>query len=143
MNDRIKRDWWIPAPIVLLGLSALAVLTHIVGDGFESAWSRSASGWNPSPFERVAVVALLGFLFVVLPVWALAIRRRHPGLTVLMLLPLGLYSLVPLMWGEVTWFQLASVLGIVTLVGAVMNLAERSIEEGSDLPPSQTQRASG
>jgi hypothetical protein len=78
------------------------------------------------------MVALLGFLFVVLPVWALAIRRRHPGLTVLMLLPLGLYSLVPLMWGEVTWFQLASVLGIVTLVGAVMNLAERSIEEGSD-----------
>jgi CDP-diglyceride synthetase len=143
MNDRIKQDWWIPAPIVLLGLSALAVLTHIVGDGLESAWSRTASGWNPSLPERVGVVALLFFLFVVLPVWALTIRRRHPGLTVVMLMPLGLYSLVPLMWGEVTWWTLLSVLAIVTLVGAIVNLAQRSLEEGPALSSPEAQHTRG
>ena len=143
MKERVKRNWWIPAPIVLIGLSALAVLTHIVGDGFESEWSRTASGWNPSTPERVAAVTLLFALFVLLPVLALAVRRRHPGLTVVMLLPLGLYSLVPLMWGEITVFQLASVLGIVTLVGAVMNLAERYVEERPDLSSPNAQRTLG
>ena len=143
MNDRVKQDWWIPAPIALICIGALVVLAHIVGDGFESVWSRTTSGWNPSPLERVGAVALLGFFFVVLPICALAMRRRHAVWTVMMLLPFVLFSLVPLAWGDAGWLRLISALGIVTLVGANVNLAQRSVEEGPALSSAQAQRAEG
>jgi len=43
MSERIKRNWWIPAPIALIGLGAYTMLTHIVGDGYESPWSQGRS----------------------------------------------------------------------------------------------------
>ena len=137
MSERVRRNWWIPAPIMLIGLGILVVLTHVVGDGFESAWSRTTSGWNPSPLQRVGSVALLGLFFVVLPVWALVVRRQHPGLTLVMLLPVSLVSLVPLMWGDAGWWTLVSLLGVVTIGGAIVNLARRSLEERPELtaPP--------
>lgn len=144
MNDRIRRNWWIPAPVILLGLSALFVLTHIVGDGYESSWSHTASGWDPSTPERIGAVSLFGLFFVILPASALAVRRRHPGWTFVMLLPLGLVALMPLMmWDDAGWWALLSVLGFVTIVGALLNLAEGSVEAGPDLSPPQAERASG
>jgi uncharacterized membrane protein YhaH (DUF805 family) len=132
MNDRIRRDWWIPAPIVLGILSAFFQLTHLVG-------GRA----GPDQVPGVGAIAIVGSLFVVLPIWALVVRRRHPGWTFVMLLPLVLFSLAPLMWGEITVFQLGSLLGIVTVVGAVMNLAQHFVEEGPDLSPPQAQRVHG
>jgi uncharacterized membrane protein YhaH (DUF805 family) len=137
MNDRIKRDWWIPAPIVLSGLITVVQLMKIVGDRWGSL------GSDPSVRELTGAIVLVGSLFVVLPIWAIAIRRRHPGWTVAMLLPTGILSLMPLAWGEVTWSLLLSILGVVTLVGAIMNLAQRSLEAGPDPSPPQTQRAGG
>lgn len=135
MNERIKRDWWIPAPIALIGFGALIALIHFVGDGFESEWSHTVSGWNPSLPERGASVIALGFFFLLLPIWALVVRRGHPGWTVVMLMPWILWSLVPLMWAELDWLLVLPALGIVTLVGAVMNLAQLSVVAG---PPSST-----
>ena len=143
MNDRIKRNWWIPAPIMLIGFGALAVLIHIVGDGFESWWSRTPSGWNPSQLQRGGAIALTAFLFVVLPIWALVLRSGRPGWTVVMLLPIGLFTLGPLAWGEFTGFLLLSALGIVTLVGAFVNLAQRSLEEGPELSSPEAQHTHG
>ncbi len=137
MNDRIKWNWWIPAPIVLICLGALMVLTHIVGDGVESPWSRTAAGWNPSLFDRVGAVAALGFFFLVLPIWALTVRRGHPGWTVVMLVPCFLISLTPAGWSDAGWILILPVLGIVTLVGAVVNLAQRSLEEGTSPSPAR------
>jgi hypothetical protein len=141
MNGRVKRNWWIPAPIVLLGLGAFFAFTHVVGDGSESFWVRTASGWDPSTPERIGAVTLLSLFFVVLPAWGLAVRRRHPGWTLVMLLPLGLVSLMPLIWGDAGWWTLLSVLGIVMLVGAFLNIAERAVEE-VDLS-AQAQRTPG
>ena len=141
MNERLKNDWWIPAPIALLSLGALFVLTHIVGDGYESPWSHTASGWNPSLPARIGAVALLAFFFVVLPIWALAVRRGHPGWTPVMLSPLVLVSVMT-PWA-LTWpddgptLVLPIALGIVTLVGAIVNLALRSLEEGPALSSPQ------
>ena len=119
MNERVRRNWWIPAPIVLGGLCTLFQLTH--------AWD--GSGSHRSLPQWVGAIAVVGSLFVVLPIWALVIRRRHPGWTVVMLLPIGLFSLVPLAWGEVTWFLILPAFGTVTLLGAITNLAQRSLEE--------------
>ena len=143
MSERIKRNWWIPAPIALIGLGAYTMLTHIVGDGYESPWSHTALGWNPSPPERVGAVILLGFFFVALPIWALAVRRVHPGSTLALLLPWVLMSLPPLMWSDAGGMLILPALGIVALVGAIVNLAQRSVETGSDLSSPETQRAGG
>jgi len=45
-----------------------------------------------------------------------------------MLTPWVLMSLVPLMWGEVGWELVIPLLGIVTLIGAVVNLAQWSVQ---------------
>jgi hypothetical protein len=143
MSELVKRNWWIPAPIALIGLGAYTTLTHIVGDGYESPWSHTASGWDPSLPERVGAVILLGFFFVALPIWALAVRRGHPGWTVAMLLPWVLMSLPPLMWSDAGGMLILPALGIVTLVGAIVNLVQRSAEVGSDMSRPETQRATG
>jgi hypothetical protein len=143
MSERIKRNWWIPAPIALIGLGAYTTLTHIVGDGYESPWSHTASGWNPSPPERVGAVILLGLFFVALPIGALAVRRTHPGATLAMLLPWVLMSLPPLMWSDASGMLILPALGIVTLVGAIVNLVQRSVEARPDLSSPGAQRASG
>lgn len=141
MNERVKRNWWIPAPIALIGFGAYTTLTHIVGDGFESPWSHTTSGWNPSLLARVGAVALLGFFFVLLPAWALTVRRGHPGWSIVMLLPWILYSMVPLMWSDAGGMLIFPALGIVTLVGVIMNLAQRSVEGGPALSSTDAQRA--
>jgi uncharacterized membrane protein YhaH (DUF805 family) len=133
MNERVKRNWWVPAPIVLSGLSVLFQLTH-VGNG---------SGSDPSSPEWVRAIVIVGSLFVVLPIWALVIRNRHPGWTVVMLLPIGLFSLGPLVWGEVTGFLVLPALGIVTLVGAIVNLSQRSLEEGPEPSSREAQHTHG
>jgi uncharacterized membrane protein YhaH (DUF805 family) len=141
MSARVKRNWWIPAPIALIGLGVYTMLTHIVGDGYESPWSHTASGWAPSTLERVGTVALLGFFFVALPVWALAVRRAHPGATLAALLPWVLMSLPPLMWSDAGGMLILPALGIVTLVGATANLVQRYMETGPEPPTPETQRA--
>jgi hypothetical protein len=124
--ERVARNWWIPAPIALIGLGAFTTLTHIVGDGFESPWSHTASGWNPSLPARVGTVLVLGVSFVALPIWALLARRAHPVRTVGMLLPWVLMSLPPLMWNDAGGMLILPALGIATLVGSIVNLAQRS-----------------
>ena len=141
MSARLKRNWWIPAPIALIGLGAYTMLTHLVGDGYESPWSHTASGWAPSLLERVGTVVLLGFLFVALPVCALAVRRAHPGAALAMLLPWVLMSLPPLMWSDAGGMLILPALGIVTGVGAIVNLVQRSMETGPESPTPETQRA--
>lgn len=125
MLERVKRDWWIPAPILLIGYGLYAMLTHIAGDGSESPWSYTEAGWDPSLLERAGSVALLGGLLVVLPAWALWVRRSHPSATFALLLPYGLMSLVPLMWGDPGSMLVFPALGVVILVGALANLAQQ------------------
>ena len=132
MNDRIKRDWWIPALIVLSGLSVFFQLTYRAGDEHGS-----------DPSRGIGAIAVIACLFVVLPIWAIAVRRRHPGWTVVLLLPIGILSLGPLAWGEVTRALFLSALGIVTLAGAIVNLAQRSLEEVPESSSPEAQRAGG
>ena len=141
MSARFTRNWWIPAPVVLIGLGAYTTLTHLVGDGYESPWSHTAWGWDPSPLERVGTVVLLGFVFVALPVWALAVRRAHPGAALATLLPWVLMSLPPLMWSDAGGMLILPALGIVTFVGAIVNLVQRSMETGPQPFPPGAQRA--
>ena len=122
---------------MLIGLGILVVLTHVVGDGFESrgparpldGTRHLSSGSDLSPCLASSSSSV--------PVWALVVRRQHPGLTLVMLLPVSLVSLVPLMWGDAGWWTLVSLLGVVTIGGAIVNLARRSLEEGPELtaPP--------
>jgi hypothetical protein len=142
MSARVKRNWWIPAPIALIGLGAYEMLTHLAGDGYESPWSHTASGWAPSPLERAGTVVLLGFFFVALPVWALAVRRAHPGAALAMLLPWVIVSLPPLMWSDAGGMLILPALGIVTVVGAIVNLVQRSMETRPGPSSPGTQRAS-
>jgi hypothetical protein len=132
MSDLVKRDWWVPAPIVLIVFGIYQVLTHILGDGYESPWERTPGGWDPSLLERVGPVSLIGFFFVVLPLWAIALRRRHPGWTLVMLVPWILYSMIPLMWSDAGSMLVFPALGLVTAVGAIVNLARASVEARPD-----------
>lgn len=134
------RNWWIPAPIALIGLGTLTMLTHLIGDGFESPWSHTLGGWDPPVAERVGTVLLQGVFLVALPIWALLERRTHPGRTVAMLLPWVLMSMPPLMWSDAGGMLILPALGIVTLVGAIANLAQRSMGTRRDPPSNQTQR---
>lgn len=84
---------------------------------------------------------LLGFVFVALPVWALAVRRAHPGVALAMLLPWVLMSLPPLMWSDAGGMLILPALGIVTFVGAIVNLVQRSMETGPQPSPPGAQRA--
>src|SRR5262245_38123894 len=126
MLERVRRDWWIPAPLLLIGYGIYVTLTHLVGDGSEPPGSRPAWGWDPSFAERVGSVVLLSVLFVALPTYALAVRRDHPGATIALLTPYGLMSLVPLTWGD-AGSMVFPVLGILTFVGALANLSRGPI----------------
>ena len=137
MIRRVARDRWIPAPIALIGLGAFTMLTHLVGDGFESPWSHTPGGWDPSFAARIGTVLLQGVFLVVLPIWALRARRAHPGRTVVMLLPWVLMSMPPLMWSDAGGMLILPALGIVTLVGAIGNLVQRSADARRD--PSRPQ----
>lgn len=129
MSKILRRNWWIPAPIVLIVFGAYAQLIHVVGDGFESAWERTHAGWDPSLLERTASVAAIGILLVALPAWGLIIRRRHAGWTLIMLAPLVLLSLPILMWSDPGALIVFPILGMITLVGAVANLAQASLRD--------------
>lgn len=120
-------DWWLPAPLAMAVGGVLMVVTHIVGDGSESWWSHTAVGWNPSAPERAGTVLALAFLFLALPIWALAARRTHPGWTLVMLLPWVAMCLVPLGYGDPGGLLVIPVVGIVALAGAVVNLARHSV----------------
>ena len=124
MGTWFVRNWWIPAPIALIGLGAFTKLTHLIGDGFESPWSYASGGWDPSFAERIGTVLLQGVFLVALPTWALLARRAHPIRTVAMLLPWVLMSLPPLTWSDAGGMLILPALGIVTLAGAIGNLAQ-------------------
>ena len=99
------------------------------GDGTRRRWSAS---------ERSSCS---GFVFVALPVWALAVRRAHPGVALAMLLPWVLMSLPPLMWSDAGGMLILPALGIVTFVGAIVNLVQRSMETRPEPSPPGAQRA--
>ena len=82
-----------------------------------------------------------GFFFVALPVWALAVRRAHPGAALAMLLPWVLMSLPPLMWSDAGGMLILPALGIVTVVGAIVNLVQRSMETGPPPPAPEVTRS--
>jgi predicted membrane metal-binding protein len=73
-------------------------------------------------------------LFVGMPLVAMAVRRRHPGWTLVLLLPSILVYISPLMWGEASWWLLLPLIGIATLIGAVANLARQSAAVELDTP---------
>lgn len=138
MNERVKENWWIPAPVPLIGLGLFTALIMVVGDGYESPWSRTEAGWNPSSLERFAAVAVFSFVFVVMPVWALVVRRRHPGWTVAMLAPWIFVSMAPLGWSSDRWIYVIPALGLATLVGAFLNMARRSVVEDPGREPTHS-----
>jgi len=135
MKERMRRDWWVPAPVVMVAIGVLVVVTHFVGDGTESWWSRTDDGWNPTSPQRAGAVLALALFFVVLPVWALAVRRSHPARTLVMLLPWVLLSLTPLVWGAWGGILLIPVLGIATLVGAIANVAHHAVRQDLSARP--------
>lgn len=126
MSERMKRDWWIPGAIALIGAG--------IAFGFLSHSNRVDEGQDPS---LLADVAATGLALVVLPILGLLLRRAHPGWTFWMLLPAILVSLSPLLWlGDAVRDHGALMLlipaaGIVTLVGALTNLAQASVAEGA------------
>jgi hypothetical protein len=132
MKERLKRDWWLPVPLVMIAAGAVMVLTHIVGDGAESWWSRTELGWNPTILERTGAVLALGTFFVVVPAWAVAMRRTHPGWTLVLLLPWAVICLTPLSWEDAGWLLLLPLLGIAALAGTVSNLAQDSVRTDLD-----------
>jgi uncharacterized membrane protein YhaH (DUF805 family) len=129
VKERIRRDWWVPAPVAMVAIGVLVAVTHFVGDGAESWWSRTPEGWDPTSPQRAGAVLALALFFIALPVWALAVRRTHPAMTLMLLLPWILVSLTPLMWGEWSGALFLSLLGIVALVGAIANIAQHSVRE--------------
>ncbi len=144
MGESFKRNWWIVGPFALIAFGVYATLAHIVGDGFESPWERTAAGWDPTLAARAGSVLLVGSLFVAMPVVALTVRRTHPAWTIGLFLPWVLMSLIPLMWGDAGVWLIMPVLGITTFIGAVVNLAQRSVEDPTTVrsaPPSTTREA--
>ena len=127
MSDRMKRSWWIPGTIALIGSGiAFGVMSHT---------NRIDQGWDPSTLQSVGAVVSAGLLFVVLPLLALLVRRSHPGWTLGMLVPAIVVSLSPLLWlgdavRELGVFVLPLFGGaIVSLVGALTNLAQASVSK--------------
>jgi hypothetical protein len=143
MNERVRQDWWIPGPIAMVALGAFVTLTLIVGDGFESPWERTEAGWDPSALKRAGWVAMIGLLFVAFPAVALALRRRHPGWTVVLLTPWVFVSMPLLGWDSIGWHTLIPVIGIATLIGAFVNLARSSVEGGPVLSSSDIRGVEG
>ena len=129
MSEKVKRNWWIPAPIAVIAGGIMIVLIHVVGDGFESAWEHTAAGWDPTSLERVGTVALLALLFVALPIWALVVRRSHPAWTLAMLTPSILFYSVPLLWGDAGAYLGLPLISLVALVGSIVNLAQASVTD--------------
>lgn len=127
MSDVVKRNWWIPAPILMIGCGILV--------GLMSHGRRIDMGWDPSPLDIAGGVALAGLVFVVLPILALLVRRSHPGWTFWLLAPGAVVVLSPLLWlgdavrdfGAIIIVFVA--VGILTLVGALTNLAQASVAE--------------
>jgi hypothetical protein len=128
MSERVKRNWWIPGAIALIGAGIVF--------GFLSYTNRVDQGWDPSRLEGAVAVATAGLLLVALPILALLVRRSHPGWTFWMLVPAILVSLSPLLWiGDAVRdlgvvMLLIPVAGIVTLIGALTNVAQASVSEG-------------
>jgi hypothetical protein len=68
----------------------------------------------------------------VVPAWAVAVRRTHPGWTFVLLLPWVAICLTPLSWEDTGWLLLLPLLGIAALVGASWNLAQHSVRTDLD-----------
>jgi hypothetical protein len=132
MSERVKRNWWVPGAIALIGAGIVF--------GFLSHASRVDEGRETSLLE----IAAAGLVIVVLPILGLLVRRSHPGWTVWLLVPAILLSLSPLLWlGDAVRDVGALILlipaaGIVTLVGALTNLAQASVAR----PPRSTPTSS-
>ena len=127
MTERFRRDGWLLAPWAIVAFGVVAVAAHATAGGFESWWSDTRS-WDPSPLARVGSVALVATLFIAMPLVAMAVRRSHPGWTLMLLLPSIAVCISPLLWLETSWWLLVSAVGIATLVGALVNLARHSVQ---------------
>jgi hypothetical protein len=130
MKERIRQDLWLLAPMSIVLFGVVGVAAHITAGGFSSWWSDTDAGWDPSPLGRAGATLLVATLFVGMPLMAMAVRRSHPGWTLVLLLPSIVMSLGPLAWGEASWWLLMSLVGIAALVGAVVNLARHSVHQG-------------
>lgn len=126
MSERMKRNWWIPGAIALIGAGIVF--------GYLSNASRVDEGRDASLLEFGAV----GLVIVVLPILALLLRRSHPGWTFWLLVPAIALSLSPLLWlGDAVRENGVAVLlipaaGIVTLIGALTNVAYASVAGGAE-----------
>ena len=134
MSERIMRNWWIPGAIALMGAGVVfAFMSHA---------RRIDEGWDPSLLDTAVTVVTAGLLFAALPAVALSVRRAHRGWSFAMLVPAVVVCLSPLFWiaDAVRAFGAFIILiptaAIVTLVGALTELARASVAEGAD--PSAT-----
>jgi uncharacterized membrane protein YhaH (DUF805 family) len=125
MSDQVKRNWWIPGAVALIGAGIVF--------GFLSRSNGIEEGRDPSLLGDSVQVAVAGLLIVVLPILALLVRRSHPGWTFWMFVPAIVVSLSPLLWlgdavrDEGVFMLLIPAAGIVTLIGALTNLAQASV----------------
>jgi len=129
MSERLKRNWWIPGAIALIGACIVF--------GVLSRASHVDQGRSPSLIADALTFAFAGLVIVVLPVIGLLVRRSHPGWTFWLLAPAILLSLSPLLWlGDAVrelgaFLLLIPAAGIVTLIGTLTNLAHASVAEGA------------
>jgi hypothetical protein len=129
MTERLKRNWWIPGAIALIGAGIVF--------GFLSHASRVDEGRDPSLIADVVTFTVAGLVIVVLPIVGLLVRSSHPGWTFWLLVPAIVVSLSPLLWvGDAVRefggpMLLIPAAGIVTLVGALTNLAQASLAAGA------------
>jgi hypothetical protein len=135
MSERMKRNWWIPGAIALMGAG-------IVFASMSYA-TRTDEAWDTSLLDSVVAIAWSAVLFIVLPILALSLRRSHPGWSFVMFLPAVVICLSPLLWiGDAVreagaLIVLIPAAGIVTLVGGLTDLARASVAEGAE-PPATT-----
>jgi hypothetical protein len=127
------------APAAIVGFGLVAIAAHITAGGFSSWWSDTEPTWDPSPIARAGATLIVAVVFVVMPVAAMRLRRSHPGWTLTLLSPSIVVLVMPIAWGEVSWWLLMTLAAFVALIGAVANLANHSAQQ--DLAPHTATRA--
>ena len=129
MSERLRRDWWIPAPLLLAagaGWTAIIVLIggRAVGD---------SARWNPNLWVRLAEVGFYAALATAL-LAAVALRNRRPGMSVGLILVPAMLSLLIGSYG----YLLVGALGLVTILGASLNKMRSSLEHPAPVRTART-----